>query len=48
MKMRGNRLRRVCPERDLLNTKIDGLVKQTKGFREKVLEMEKRKREIEE
>ena len=42
-----DRFSRVCRERDLLKTEIDGLVEETKGLRGKVVEMEKEERKIE-
>uniref|UniRef100_A0A2N9E768 Uncharacterized protein n=1 Tax=Fagus sylvatica TaxID=28930 RepID=A0A2N9E768_FAGSY len=42
-----DRFTRVCRERDLLKTEIDGLVEETKGLRGKVVEMEKKERKIE-
>ncbi|XP_062145227.1 uncharacterized protein LOC133852478 [Alnus glutinosa] len=43
------RLSRVCRERDLLKNEIDGLVQESNGLRENVVEMEKRdKKNVEE
>lgn len=43
-----DKLSRVCRERDLLKTEIDGLVEERNGLRGKVVEKEKRERKIEE
>lgn len=43
-----DKLSRVCRERDLLKTEIDGLVEERNGLRGKVVEKEKKERKIEE